>query len=381
MLRVGFFSSENYFSKTTFSGTLYSMWRVLAPRVALVELGDPVQPGLVEKVRRKLGVGQPLKPRSATFERECRGFCRQVGEQLQKNPVDVLFAPVASRELYLWEGDLPIVYASDATFRLLSATYDLKGELGFTDEEMPLRERLEEVAIHKATRLLYSSHWAAASAEKDYNADPERIDVVEYGANLESTCSLDEALARCTSTETCRLLFVGRDWNRKGGAIARQTLVGLLEAGVPAELTVVGCRPPKDQSHDKMAVYEFLDKNDPEQAATLTRLYREAHFLLFPSRADCSPISLCEANALGLPVVSSDVGGIPDIVHDGQNGFVVSVDASGDEYARRIADAFANQTDYEALVRSSRVEYETRLNWDRWAERTIDVLQLAAQSR
>jgi glycosyltransferase involved in cell wall biosynthesis len=61
------------------------------------------------------------------------------------------------------------------------------------------------------------------------------------------------------------LLFVGRDWSRKGGDIAFKTLISLCERGVDAELVIVGSTPPPEIKHEKLRVIPYLDKNVPQQ--------------------------------------------------------------------------------------------------------------------
>jgi len=56
------------------------------------------------------------------------------------------------------------------------------------------------------------------------------------------------------------------------------------------------------------------------------RHYADSDVFLNASRIDNQPLSILEAFACGLPVVTTNAGGIPDIVTDGETGFVVDVD-------------------------------------------------------
>jgi len=53
-------------------------------------------------------------------------------------------------------------------------------------------------------------------------------------------------------------------------------------------------------------------------------------------------------------------------VKDGENGFLLPPSAGGAEYAALIAEVYRDEQRYAELVRSSRVVFETRLNWDAW---------------
>jgi glycosyltransferase involved in cell wall biosynthesis len=252
---------------------------------------------------------------------------------------------------------------SDATFKLIQLGYNLNLE----QQEIEWENQQELIAISKASKLVYPSEWAANSAICDYQAEASKIEIIPFGANLDAPPSSGEVLAK-KQTSTCRLLFVGRDWKRKGGDIAFQTLLSLRSKGVDAELVVVGSVPPAEIKHEKLTVIPFINKNVPQQRKQLEELFLKSNFFIFPTRADCSPIVICEANAFGIPVITTEVGGIPTIIKNRQNGYMFPLSASGDDYADLIGEFFSDRIGYENLVRSSIEEYDNRLNWNKWAE-------------
>jgi glycosyltransferase involved in cell wall biosynthesis len=127
-------------------------------------------------------------------------------------------------------------------------------------------------------------------------------------------------------------------------------------------------------THDQVQVIPYLNKNEPQQRQQLEQLFLTSHFFIFPTRADCSPIVVCEASAYGLPILTTEVGGIPTIVENGKNGYMLPLSASGEDYARLIAEIVSDSTRYNQLVHSSRQEYDSRLNWERWAESFSEIV-------
>ena len=195
---------------------------------------------------------------------------------------------------------------------------------------------------------------------------------VPFGANLEHPPSRETVLARKRSGR-CRLLFLGVDWQRKGGEIAFETLMKLEERGVQAELIVVGCTPPQGFSHERLKVIPYLNKRDEKQRQELEDLFQTSDFLFLPTRSECYGMVFCEASAYGLPVISTDTGGVSGAVRDGENGFLLPPSAGGAEYAELIARVYGDEAGYAELVGSSRAAFEASLNWDSWG-RTVKKL-------
>ncbi len=371
-IKVGFFSSQNYLDKNAFSGILYHMRKALISRkdLQIIDLGEPKKPSRIWNVLNRFRQSnKPSSLGSPQYIAETKKFTSKIHKQLIKTPCDVLFAPVANRELPYLETTIPIISSSDATFSLLKDFYQLELE----PQEVEWASEQELIAISKASKLAYPSQWAANSAISDYQADAEKIEIIPFGANLDEPPLANEILSN-KQKSPYRLLFVGRDWARKGGDIAFQTLLALCQRGIEAELVVVGTTPPPEIQHDKLTVIPYLNKNIPQQRNQLDEVFLNSNFFIFPTRADCYGIVICEANAFGLPVLTTEVGGIPTIIKQGENGYMFPLSASGEDYANLIVEIFSDRTRYEKLVQSSREEYDRRLNWNKWAESLHQVI-------
>ncbi len=72
-------------------------------------------------------------------------------------------------------------------------------------------------------------------------------------------------------------------------------------------------------------VHRGLTNNSPE----LVKIYQKCDVFVLPTRADCFSLVAMEAMSCGLPVVISRLGGIPEIVGDGEAGFLLEPDDYG----------------------------------------------------
>ena len=150
----------------------------------------------------------------------------------------------------------------------------------------------------------------------------------------------------------------------------------LNDAGLPTELSLVGCAPDVDEPlPDFVKVLGFIYKWNPEGREKMVKLLSESHFLILPTQADCFPMVFGEASAFGLPSLSTKVGGVPSAVRDDCNGKTFALDADADEYCTYVMNLFADYEAYKELARSSFHEYETRLNWG-VATRTMKQLMM-----
>ena len=294
------------------------------------------------------------------------GNAQIASKRLASRSFDVIIALSGATELAFLQTHTPTVLIEDANFALLRDYHaHFSSLLGSSAYQL---DTLQAKGISKADLILYSTKWAAQSAIDHYGADERKIRVIPFGANLEHIPLREQVLARKKNADCCRLLFVGVDWEKKGGSIALGTLIALERLGISAELTICGCVPPKNVRHPKMTVIPFLNKNDEHQRKKLEMLYMQSDFFILPTRNECFGVVFCEASAFGIPSIGTRTGGVSEVIQDGVNGYTLPHNALGDAYAEVIARLYHDTPAYNRLVKTCRECFETRLNWDSWGQ-------------
>jgi glycosyltransferase involved in cell wall biosynthesis len=168
----------------------------------------------------------------------------------------------------------------------------------------------------RARHLVTWSAWAKASLTDEYGVPPEKVTVIPPGVE---TCV--EAPRRGAAGGPVRLLFVGGDFARKGGAVLLDAFQRVRAAAGrgPRDLElhlVTGAVVPPEPG---LVVHNGLSPNSPQ----LKALYQSADIFCLPTEADCLPVALAEAGAYGLPLVSTRVAAIPELVKEGETGLLV----------------------------------------------------------
>ena len=293
-----------------------------------------------------------------------RSYANQVSKKLKQASYKAVLSATINPIAYL-ECKQPILFWADATFQNTAEFYPKYSNL--CRESVAKGHEMERLAIENCRFAIYSSHWAAQTAIDFYKADPEKVKVVPFGSNLESNLTTEEIgrLVKSRSSTTCKLIFIGVDWIRKGGDKALKVAQALHESGIPTELKILGCQPPAELIlPDFVQPLGYISKFTQSGQDKIAQLISDSHFLILPTLADCSPIVFCEANAFGVPCLTTDVGGIPTIVKSDSNGRLFDVQASTDEYRDYISDVFFDYARYKEMALASFDAYKTRLNWN-----------------
>ena len=304
-----------------------------------------------------------------------QNYANQVSQDLSKMEADIVFSATVTPIAYL-DCKQPIIFWADATFENLLNFYPQF--TGLCEESIQHGHQMERMAIQRCKLAIYSSEWAARSAIEYYQADPSKVKVVPFGANIETNRTEEgiRDLIESRSATKCKLLFLGVDWLRKGGDVALEVAKQLNRLGLQTELTVVGSQPSLDEPlPDFVKLKGFISKFTEEGRAQIDRFISDSHFLILPSISDCTPIVFCEANSLGVPCLSRNIGGIPTIIKDDLNGKLFDRDSKPIQYSEYIFDLFTDYTRYKSLALSAFHQYESRLNWSVSGQKIQELLR------
>ena len=167
-----------------------------------------------------------------------------------------------------------------------------------------------------ARRLVAWTPWVAESLIDDYDVPAGKVAVVPPGVDTAAWAEA-AAEARAGRAGPVRLLFVGGDFPRKGGP---QLLAALdrLPPGSWALDLVTYTKATGAEGRPNVRVIPGL----PHGSAELRALFAAADVFVLPTLADTLGVVLIEALAAGLPVVTTRVGGLTDVVGHGVTGLL-----------------------------------------------------------
>jgi len=371
-IKIAYLTVNDPLDKRSWSGTTYYIGQTLQKNVGDVSFLGPIElPRYIDKIFRGIA-----KATRILFKKEYIPkysllmswySSRALKKKMNGQQYDCICAPAASTELSYFKTDLPVIYISDTTFKLISTYYKQNfGKMSsFSKWEA---NHLEKRSLQKSSLTIYSSQWAAQSAMEDYKISRDKLFVMPLGANMDATPGRNIIFNK-EQNDCPVLLYLAVEWERKGGNIAFEALKCLHDKyKIRAKLIVCGCEPPSDVHHPYMEVIPFLNKNIPEDHKRFVELLSLANFLILPTRADCSLLVACEANAYGVPAITTATGGVPDVVVNDENGYCLPYEARGCDYAEMVKKLFSNKERYHQLILSSRARFENKLNWDKWAD-------------
>lgn len=224
----------------------------------------------------------------------------------------------------------------------------------------------EGATYRGAAALAAFSRHAARSAVEDYGVAMERVHVVGAGANV-----LPHAVERHDDGAT--LLFVGRDFDRKGGPILLEAFVRLRRARPRLRLLVVGPRQLRPMPEGVLQL-------GPESTDALPGLFAQATVFVLPTLREPFGIAFLDAMACAVPCVGTTVEAIPEIVEQGRTGLLVPP-ADATALATALERLLAHRDQARAMGARGRERVLERFTWRKVSRRLGEVLAAALPHR
>jgi len=230
-------------------------------------------------------------------------------------------------------------------------------------------------AFRSAKRILAWSPLVRDSLVSDYGVEPGRILVQPPGVDLQRWAGGPHGSLRELRAPSARtgILFVGRDFYRKGGDLLFELACLPEFADCEFHFVTSWHRPPN--CPENVHIHnDVLPGSD-----ALIALYQAAHIFALPTRADFYPTNACcEAMAMGLPVITSRVGGMEYLLDGDEGGFAIPPDDPS-SLMDRLRALIGNPALCEQFGRRNRRFAETHFDLNATLRFTTNVLAEAAR--
>jgi glycosyltransferase involved in cell wall biosynthesis len=233
----------------------------------------------------------------------------ELAQALQSWPADVvhLYTPAVALALGSTVRGVPIVLSMDTTVHEWWAMPAWRPRQRYAPATIAPSRALERRALARAALVLARTRWVRESVEREAPG----VRVIEHHPGID--LARYQPAPRRERTLP-RVLFVGGRFAEKGG----EDLLAALgeDLGRTVELDLV--TPADIPTRPGMRIHR-LNPSDPQ----LLDLQQQADIFCLPTHGDTNPWAIVEAMACGTPVISTSVGGIPDLLDDGRAGVLV----------------------------------------------------------
>jgi glycosyltransferase involved in cell wall biosynthesis len=219
----------------------------------------------------------------------------------------------------------------------------------------------------------------ARVAIEEYGINSAKVHVVRPGANIDEEVvreylasrgeSWRNSIGHFTAENPARLGFIGMDWRRKGLERLVDAATILKSRGRAVRVTIIGdC--PEHLRANPVVEYRGVISKATQMREFVTAIDTFALGCL-PSYAEPLGISTLECLRLGVPVMGTRVGGIPDCVPDA-GGFLVGNDATPQQIADAMDARVFDASAYRTMVNGAFAEMG-QVSWHLTAERFANI--------
>ena len=374
MRRILLVTVEKPYDPKSWSGTPYNILKVLESKFDKVTvLSSPVPKKNLFDSLLRIVLGRNKYPLWMT-KYALKAYAKDFDETIKSVQPDAVLCISSQHLVFASKHKLPILMISDAPWIAYKEAYRQY-------ESMPLLARqyakYEAIAANNVNGVIYPSPWACEQAKQRFDIDVNKVHLIPFGANRYCSGSDEDVFQNINNKNLgqIKFLFIGKDWDRKGGPLALSIIRKINEAGYSALLDIVGCHPNVDASDLKFSViHGYLSPDDSEDSLLINNLFMRADFFIVPSYAECYGLVFAEAQSYGIPCISFDSQGIPGVVAHGKTGLIFSRDDTAQFIAEKVIQLLKDKTAYLEMAMAARIKFSKQLNWGAFGERLKDLL-------
>ncbi len=197
--------------------------------------------------------------------------------------------------------------------------------------------------------------------------DQNKISVIPNGIEYTKFESFEKSFPKISNGKI-QILFLGNLTQRKGIYDILEVVPKIKDKFIDVNFVFAGSEEfpgdlnrfkkecvAKEINNSIKLIFNFSDNEK-------MKLFFESDIYLLPSYAEGLPISLLEAMAAGLPVISTPVGGIPEVIEEGVNGFIISP-GDTDDLANKICKLVEDKDLREMMGEKNQLTIKQMYDW------------------
>jgi len=234
-------------------------------------------------------------------------------------------------------------------------------------------KQFEYDLLKRSDRIIAVSEYTKGEILRNYDLPAWKIKVIFNGVDLEKFKPANDKVAIKRrlgfKEDELLILYVGRLYSRKGLPTLISSIPYVVRKIRNVRFLISGKGLRDEEQRLKGYVKKFKVESNvcflgyyPDEM--LPRLYQAADIFVFPSIYENMPFAVLEALASGLPVITTKVGGIPEIIDDGENGFLIEP-FNARKLAERLLYLVENPTVAYEMGAAGRKTVEERFNWNK----------------
>ena len=223
------------------------------------------------------------------------------------------------------------------------------------------------------TKIFCMNEFWKRSFVEDFSLPPEKVVNVGFGLNIKPPASVDGK-----DYGRPDILFLGIDFERKGGPILTRAFDRIADKHPAAKLHIVGPHQPPailsdGKSRPGVVFHGHLSREEPAQLRSLFELFETCTVVVLPSLYEPLGSALLEAMAYGAAGVASDAWSFPEMIREGVDGYRFPM--GDDAKLAEILDRYLGDPNLRASHgKAAHVEIVRRFDWDQVAVRIAEAL-------